>query len=259
LLSRKTLIRGKVWIASGLFAVFVVVAVVVWFAWPREKSLGDLLFEAGYFEIVPPSTLSGPGTINAVEFRSDGKIALHPTCDVSPELFTGKLQRSQTIDRALRQSLDKKLNISGQIKDMFEAAIGLNRINSVHLKLENTNILLISDEALISARNSLLKGPCEEAVLQNLSAGARVCQTRAVLEADVSYEIKYNDDVSLGDRAQLNSKAAAKLNLAAHQISTDRITGRHLFFGVKLAPNAILADRIPNRSPGATSSCIFAN
>lgn len=253
LLPDKTVRRRLFWVGSGVFSALVVITLVIWFAWPREKSLADILFEAGYLEITPPSTFSGPGTINAVEFRSDGKVALHPTCDMAPELLVGKMKKSQTIDRELTHLLDKKLNVSGEIKELFEAAIGINRINSVHLKLENTNILLVSDETLISARHALIKGPCEEAVIENIANGGRVCQTRAVLEADVSYEIEYNDTVSLDERARLSSQAAAKFNLKAH--STDRITGRQLFFGVRLAPSAIR----PNHESDGTLSCIFNN
>jgi hypothetical protein len=113
------------------------------------------------------------------------------------------------------------------------------------LKLENANILLIADEALLSARHDLLKNTCEEAILENISAGGIVCQTRAVLEADVTYEIRYDDTISIGERVRLSAAAAEKLNLDARQDSADRIMGHELFFGIKLAPNAIILNSNP--------------
>src|SRR5262249_37080982 len=105
--------------------------------------------------------------------------------------------------------------------------------------------LLITDESLISARRALVKGECEDAIIENISNGGIVCQTRAVLEADVVYEINYDDTVSIGERAKLTSEAAAKLNLDARQDADNRISGHQLFFGVKLAPNPIVIGSKP--------------
>ena len=60
------------------------------------------------------------------------------------------------------------------------------------------------------------------------------------------YEIKYNDTVSIGERAKLTSEAAAKLNLDASQDADDRISGHQLFFGVKLASNPITLGSNPS-------------
>jgi hypothetical protein len=105
---------------------------------------------------------------------------------------------------------------------------------------------LITDESLISARHALLKGECEDAVIENVSNGGIVCQTRSVLEADVMYEIKYSDTVSIDERARLTSEAAAKLNLDARQDAGNRISGHQLFFGVKLAPRPIVIGSNPS-------------
>jgi hypothetical protein len=165
---------------------------------------------------------------------------MHPTCDVEPGFLGDKIQKSQTIDRELKQSLEKTLDVSAEVTEKLEALAGIRQISSIHLKLENANILLVSDESLISARHALLKGECEDAVIENVSNGGIVCQTRSVLEADVIFEIKYHDTVSIGERAKLTSEAAAKLNLDARQDADNRISGHQLFFGVKLAPKPIM-------------------
>jgi hypothetical protein len=244
LLPSKT-IRLK-WLGVGFVALALVIG-VVWITWPREgkETITAILLETGYFEIVPPSTFGGPGTINTIEFLSSGKVEMHPTCDVGPGFLADKIQKSQTIDRELKQSLEKKLDVSAEIREKLAAVAGISQISSINLKLENANILLVTDESLISARHALLKGECEDAVIENVSNGGIVCQTRSVLEADVVYEIKYNDTVSIGERAKLTSEAAAKLNLDALQDADDRISGHQLFFGVKLAPNPIALDSNP--------------
>jgi hypothetical protein len=236
LLPRKTIKLKWVGVGSGAFIAIALVIVAVWFTWPRQGkgTITAILLETGYFEIVPPTTFGGPGTINTIEFLSNGKVEMHPTCDVEPGFLGDKIQKSQTVDRELKQSLEKTLDVSA------EALAGIRQISSIHLKLENANILLVSDESLISARHALLKGECEDAVIENVSNGGIVCQTRSVLEADVIFEIKYDDTVSIGERAKLTSEAAAKLNLDARQDADNRISGHQLFFGVKLAPKPIM-------------------
>lgn len=113
--------------------------------------------------------------------------------------------------------LEKQLSVSGEIREKLEAAADISQISSIHLKLENTKVLLVTDEALLLARDALLRGRCQDAVELNVSNGGLVCQTRAVLEADVIYEIEYNDKVAVGERAQLTAEVAAKLKLDARE------------------------------------------
>jgi hypothetical protein len=61
-------------------------------------------------------------------------------------------------------------------------------------------------------------------------------------------KIGYKETLSIDERAELTSEAAAKLNLDARQDADNQILGHQLFFGVKLAPNPIVAG---NPSPSA--------
>ena len=85
----------------------------------------------------------------------------------------------------------------------------------------------------------MLKAECADAVTQNVSSGGVVCQTRSVLEADVVYEIKYHNEISMEEKAKLTSEIAAKLDLDVHQGSDDKVSGSQLFFGIRLSPNPI--------------------
>ena len=233
--------RKWLWLGSGVFVAIALVMVSVYAGFPRKKqTITAILSETGYFEVVPPSTFGGPGTINTIEYLSNGRLELHPTCEVDPTLLTGKIQKSRTVDRDLKQSLEKKLDVSAQVRDKLSAVAGMQQVETVNLKLENANILLISDESLISARNALLKAECEDAVTQNVSSGGVVCQTRSVLEADVVYEIKYRNTISMEERAKLTSEIATKLDLDVHEGANDKVSGSQLFFGIRLSPNPIV-------------------
>lgn len=233
--------RKWLWLGGVVFVAIAVVMVAVFVGFPRKKqTITAILSDTGYFEVVPPSTFGGPGTINTIEYLSDGRLELHPTCDVDPALLVGKIQKSRTVDRDLKQSLEKKLDVSAQVRDKLSAVAGMQQVEAVNLKLENANILLISDESLISTRNALLKAECEDAVTMNVSSGGVVCQTRSVLEADVVYEIKYREKVSMEEKAKLTSEIAAKLDLDVHQGAEDKVSGSQLFFGIRLSPNPIV-------------------
>jgi hypothetical protein len=240
-LSGKIASRKWLWLGSGVSVAIALVMLAVWVEFPRKKqTITAILSETGYFEVVPPSTFGGPGTINTIEYLSNGRLELHPTCDVDPALLANKIQKSRTVDRDLQQSLEKNLDVSAEVREKLSAVIGMQQVERVNLKLENANILLISDESLISTRNALLKSDCEDAVTQNISSGGVVCQTRSVLEADVVYEIKYHNTISMEEKAKLTSEIAAKLDLDVHQGAEDKVSGSQLFFGIRLSPNPIV-------------------
>jgi hypothetical protein len=243
-------IKNLKWLGAAIAAFTTLTVLVVWLAWPQAKAPADFLLEAGYLEIVPPSKFYGPGTINTVEFGDNGKVHLYPTCetDAVSELLTSKIHESDTTDRELLQSLKKRLDISEKTKEILASEAAISQTRSISLIFENVHILLITDEGLLSVRDALLKDSCEEAIQWNISNGGMVCQTRAVLEADVTYEMKYNDEVSVDEQARFSSEAAAKLDLVASQDSTNRISGRRLFYGIKLAPDAFTL-KTPDAKP----------
>ncbi|MGY3462069.1 hypothetical protein ACVWW5_007519 [Bradyrhizobium sp. LM3.4] len=127
-LPRQVASRKWLWLGSGVFVAIALVMVSVYAGFPRKKhTITAILSETGYFEVVPPSTFGGPGTINTIEYLSNGRLELHPTCDIDPTLLTGKIQRSRTVDRDLKQSLEKKLDVSAQVRDKLSAVAGMQQ------------------------------------------------------------------------------------------------------------------------------------
>lgn len=236
----RTLAKRMRWFTGAGAACIALIGVVGWFALPQGSTPTNYLLEAGYLEIVPPSKFFGPGTINTVEFQENGRVQLHPTCDTDSlsALLSDKIHASNTTDREVLQSLKKQLDISEKIKEVLASEAAIKQAKSISISFENVHIILITDEGLLTVRDALVKDHCQEAIAWNISNGGVVCQTRAVLEADVTYEIKYRDEVSASERARYNSEAAAKLAMVTHEDSTNRISGRRLFYGIKLAPDA---------------------
>jgi len=236
----------RVPIAMGAIAC---VAASIWL-WPPGKgfALADLLDEQGYWEVDAPADFYLPGTINTIEVRSNGRMALHSTCTIDPELLAKLTVQSRTIDRTLTERLNKKFDIKGQMQDLVSAAIGGNKARSMDMSLRNSSILDLTDQALLQLRHEIIKGGCEEAIALNINSGARVCQTRSALRADLIYDITYQRGLSVEEQAKLTADAAATLKLDADQGRTDRLSGNGLIYGVKLMPGGIFLDT-PNAKP----------
>jgi hypothetical protein len=163
-----------------------VVGVFIWFLLPFGKDLAfaDLLSDQGFWETVPPADYYLPGTINTIEVRSDGRIAIHPTCKIDSKLLDRMTLRSRTINRTLAERLNKGFDVSDRINGALPIEINGHKAKSLSLSLQNSIILQISDEELLLLRKEIVKDTCKEAIEWNLNNGATVCQTRAALKGD---------------------------------------------------------------------------
>jgi len=213
-----------------------VVGVLIWFFLPlgKDSALADLLSEQGYWETAPPADYYLPGTINTIEVRSDGRIAIHPTCKIDTELLDKVTLSSRTVDRTLAQRLNKGFDVPNRIEGFLPIEIKGHKAKKLSLSLQNSSILQISDEELLLVRKEIIKDTCQEAIEWNLNNGATVCQTRAALKGDLVYRIVYEDRVS-----GHGGSNALPLDAETNQGNTDQIVGKGLIYGVSFAPRAI--------------------
>ncbi len=223
-----------------------IVCGLIWFLQPLGDShaLADLLGEQGYWEIAAPAEFYVPGTINTIEVRSDGKIELHPTCTIDPELLAKMTLKSRTIDRDLAQRLDKKFDVSAQLQDLVSAGMGGKKTAKLNMSFRNSSILNVADEDLWRVQREVVKEACREAIEWNINNGGRVCQTRSALKGDFVYDISYQEGISAEEKGKLTADLAATLKLAADQDRSDRMLGNGLIYGVKLMPAGIVLDTV---------------
>lgn len=137
-----------------------VLGVLIWFIWPSGRTRTELLQEAGYLEMVPPSKFHGPGTINTIELRSDGKVQLHPTCNIEDDRLAQYLIESPTEDHALVQYLNKGFDISAQIEGILSVNVDRNKTKKLFVSFQNVSILLMTDESLLLLQNEILRNTC---------------------------------------------------------------------------------------------------
>jgi hypothetical protein len=219
--------------AGGALAV---VGILIWFLMPfgRDAALADFLSEQGYWETVSPAESYLPGIINTIEVKSDGKIAIHPTCEIDPDLLARMTKHSQTVDRTLEERLNKGFDVSELIKQLLPIGLEGHKVKKLKLSLQNSSILQITDEELMLVRKEVIKGSCQEAIEWNINSGAAVCQTRAALMGDLVYDITYEAGVSA------HEKKAADSTLKENQGKADQMGGKGLIYGVNFVPRGIL-------------------
>ena len=196
----------------------------------------------GYLEIVPPSNLHRPGSINSVEFTNGGRVQLHPTCNIDHSEVWEELKGSETVDSNMSQWINTKHEVSGSMLGLFASVVKVTKIEKIYLEIKNPRILALTDESLMRIRRDILKGDCQEAVTWNIRHGANVCQAKAVIEADFVYNISYEEGVSAKLQSDITSQISTNLDLGTSEIGENYISGNKLFFAVKLDPYGIVLD-----------------
>jgi len=213
------------------------VAGLIWFMEPLgdDTAFQNLLGEYGYWETAPPADFYLPGTINTVEVRSNGKVAIYPTCNIDPQTLAKITLHSRTIDRTLAERLNKGFNLSGRLKDFLPVGVDAHKAKGVNLSLQNSTLLQITEEELLLVQREIIKDACQEAIEISIKSGARVCQTRAALMGDVVYDIVYDKGGSAGTN---NDGPTVKVD--SNGENSDRIVGKGLIYGVSFAQGGIL-------------------
>lgn len=204
-----------------------------------------LLQDAGYLLINPPSRFHGPGTLNTVEktwysnFLGSGSLHLHPTCELNEDDLLQISHESETVDQRITERLSQSIDVRSILESKLESKAAAKSVKSIHVTFENMRILLMSHEKLLELQEKLLAGSCERAVLYNINSGGRVCQTQAVLQADLIYTIEYQDGLSSSQQLELTKQIASEINLEGGHGGTNQITGNGLYYGIRLMPRCI--------------------
>src|SRR5262249_29791310 len=118
---------------APVISTLLLVGVLIWFFVPFSNSsaLADLLGEEGYWETVPPADYYLPGTFNTIEVRSDGKVAIYPTCKIDPQLLARMTLHSHTIDHTFAQRLSKGFDVSDRVREFLPVRMEGRKLRSV--------------------------------------------------------------------------------------------------------------------------------
>jgi len=214
------------------------------------NNLGELLMEEGYLEPAPPSRLYGPGTINMVETRPDGKLRLHRTCTVPEDALTPMWVVSEAGHRNFANHAQDEMVASAEARRFAGSEAAAQRVTRITVSLQDMRVVTMSHEDLIKVQREYITGSCEEVVVHNLKAGAKVCQTDEVLQADLVYRVSYADGLEITEKADIAKQISASLNLTEDSSQVDELRGENLFYGIKLRLNCFNLKNDDRPKPG---------
>src|SRR5262245_18468244 len=100
-------------------------------------------------------------------------------------------QVSSTMDALLVQKLNKSYNIAAQLKNMLSSEVGNQQVKDIVIQFKDVQIRLISEDRLLELQEKFIHGTCQKIIEWYLRNSGTMCQTLAVLEADVVYTIVY--------------------------------------------------------------------
>lgn len=215
---------------------------VIFFAFfPTPLTLGKALGEFGYHEVIPPSNLFGPGTFNSVEDIGNQSVKLHPTCNIEPHVLERLWKEYPTVDKLMQAQLSREFDVSSKFTKNLESVISGKQIKVAHLSLQNVRIVLLTQENLLKLRDRYLKGTCEQAIIHNTKNGACVRQSQEVLKADLVYTVSFEENANMKQHVSSGmQKSKHTLGLERASDAENIVSGKQLFYGVKLSPKCLL-------------------
>jgi len=199
----------------------------------------DVLYKMGYYPIMPPSQFYGPGTFNTVEKLDNGTIDLHPLCKTDQMTLKNYWEESPTTNREFLYALEKRADVKAKVLSQFASSIASDTVQNVKGSYNESKIILMPKESLIKIQKEYLQGPCEEAVQINLQEGGEVCQSVSVIQANIVYEVIFNDKIASDLKANIVEKTKTFLGAEVKFVEDNKIAGDELFFAVKLSKHCL--------------------
>jgi len=214
---------------------------------PRDP-LAHELRGFGYRTINPPSMLVDVGSLYFVS--EDGR-DFQVICRADPADVAAVVQKSPSlrIQADFNQHGSFATEISVDFSALFHGGVANNYDQKVHYTLSDTTIAEIPLASNKQIETKLMKDPaCSEAVLEQLRAGAYVCQPQQILLATAEYKLDRDSQNKLEVDANIapdQLKEALKIAIKTQSDQTvvekeGRLySGAALNYGVEVNPTCI--------------------
>ncbi len=198
--------------------------------------------EIGYLEVLPPSRLHFPGTINSVTVKNDGQVLLDPTCEFDETEILQAVQRSPVPEKEWSRVKEESVGIAGVFKGIFSVEAGIQGMEGSSISITNPEILVLSDAKLREIRiNTLKNGHCEAAIKDLVNRNIKVCQIRAALKGDMvhSSATKEKDELSTEVQDEIILQNSTELDSSDEMAEASITYGEQMFFAVRLYPDGL--------------------
>ncbi len=217
---------------------------------PAPEHANSVFEDAGYLTLRLTAGRHAPGSLYAVDDRSDGFVVLHPTCNVDPEELeeVTQIQRTADVSLAIAQKLSAGSEIEPGKWNVLELDIDLANTKEIRSVFSNSSIELVNTETILQLRDSYLqRDDCFAAVKSKLADGYHVCQTEAVIVSDLVYRIKEGASGGLGLKGLIDAIAKFATTGKFEWTVETKVEGGKMYHAVRL------------HRPKHRKSCILLN
>jgi len=213
---------------------------------PNPDKLNEAIVDIGFYPITPPTSLRAPGSLYHVS--SDGKYYTM-LCEVEPQRLVAVTRTSFTNNQVSSELRKARLGVSTELLRNIEASANAKLVESVKLELDDVEVLEVSLEDLAIIADELLhRGTCDHEVRKYLEEGDYICQGQQVLKATTKYSVAF-DDSAAGALKRTAEVIKSTFDSDARFEGGQIISGKNLYYGMKLAPRCLYLPGQRSRRP----------
>ncbi len=203
------------------------------------QSLDRSISQIGYTPIRPPQTIVAPGSIIRVTSARPLKVA---TLCTPASAYTSalKVEVSDAATYKWSQTIKSSFDLEAKYKDLINAELGQRSVRSVDMTLANGKVLVLPDVEISRAVIAGATDPaCQHTVAYWRGRNVPLSIVSEVLQADVTFTIIFESDVSADVQAKITKDIAPKLLANVGIITDNTVQGEALFWGVRDAPELV--------------------
>ncbi|WP_161855812.1 hypothetical protein [Bradyrhizobium sp. CCBAU 051011] len=213
---------------------------------PNPDKLNEAIVDIGFYPITPPTSLRAPGSLYHVS--SDGKY-YSMLCEVEPQRLVAVTRTSFTNKQVSSELRKARLGVTTELLRNIETTVNAKLVESVKLELDDVEVLEVSLEDLAVIANELLhRGTCDQEVRRYLQEGDYICQGQQVLKATTKYTVAF-DDTATGLLNRTAEVIKLTFDADARFEGGQIISGKNLYYGMKLAPRCLYLPGQRSRRP----------
>ena len=197
-----------------------------------SESMQAAVTGMGYTHVMPPTTLTPPGTV--VWVRQTAPFASGVVCAKDNALGASfELQEAPTLSAQWQQKASGGLKLGADFTQQINAELGTDYLRDVQISLANARVLEVVDsEVLDHAASHDPTAGCLEAIALRKERGDTLTMVRSVLQADVSYTLHFAAGVSAEAKATATEKVSGHLSGSANRTEDSQITAQGLYVGI---------------------------
>jgi hypothetical protein len=213
---------------------------------PNPDKLNEAIVDIGFYPITPPTSLRAPGSLYHVS--ADGKYYTM-LCEVQPQRLVAVTRTSFTNNQVSSELRKTRLGVTTDLLKNIESSAGAKLVEAVKLELDDVEVLEVSLEDLAIIADELLhRGTCDQEVRKYLQEGDYICQGQQVLKATTKYTVAFEDSAS-GALKRTAEVIQSTYDSDARYEGGQIISGKNLYYGMKLAPRCLYLPGQRSRRP----------